>query len=235
MAFLVILCTILLIHDTQAILRFASPLQALTIWDKSVVGGLSPRDTFLLKYKAGLQAEQETREALNQRHEEFMNQQDKESKDWPKRAAAIERRRKIREEALIEKAYNEAINSMEATTPSTVCTPKDTNEYQFVGVVNKGSPAKTITWYAKKKPTESRWSMRLVHVNKDSIIKDLFNRGKVDIVARYTNPGTCEETKKRIIHSDYEVKERSWRCVWNGRCSDPPSHTKLFSPFIVKL
>ena len=161
MTFLAFICTILLIHDTQAILRFASPLQALTIWDKSVIGRLSPRETFLLKYKAGLQAEQETREALNQRHEEFMNQQDKESKDWPKKAAAIERRRKIRDEALIEKAYNEAIKSLEATTPSTVCTPKDPNEYQFVGVVNKASPEKTITWYARKKPTKARWSIGL--------------------------------------------------------------------------
>jgi hypothetical protein len=191
---------------TEAILRFASPLQALTIWDKGAPAG-SPRDEFLPKYKAGLQAEQDMREALNKRHEEFMAKQDKEAKDWPKRAAAIERRRKARDEALIEKAYDEATKA----GAKLACKPQDPNEYQFVGVVNKKTPTKPVTWYARKKPAEGKWSMRLIHVNQEAIIKDLFNQGKIDIVARYKNTGILEETKKCVVNSEYEVKERSWR------------------------
>lgn len=197
------------VSTTDAILRFASPLQALTIWDKGSPTG-SPRDEFLSKYKAGLKAEHDMREALNQRHEEFMAKQDKDAKDWPKRAAAIERRRKARDEALIEKAYDDATKAAEATL---ACQPRDLNEYQFVGVVNKKNPAKAVTWYARKKPAEGKWSMRLVHVNQKAIIKDLFNQGKIDIIARYKNTGKLEETKKCVVHSEYEVKERSWRWV----------------------
>jgi len=205
----------ILIQDCQAILRFASPLQALTIWDKAVAGVSTPRDAFLPKYKAGLQAEHDTREALQKRHEEFLEKQDKESKDWPKRAAAIERRRKTRDDALIEKAYDNAVKSFQEPKTGDVCAPKDPNQFQFVGVVNKKNSAKAITWYARKKPAEAKWSMRLVHVNQDAIIKDLFNQGKVDIVATYKNTGKSEELKKPIINSQYDVKERSWRTLWN--------------------
>merc|ERR1712238_447392 len=36
--------------------------------------------------------------------------------------------------------------------------------------------------------------IRMIHVNKDAIIKDLFDRGKIDIFAKYTNTGRTSTT-----------------------------------------
>ena len=88
---------------------------------------------------------------------------------------------------------------------------KNPNAYQFVGVVKRRSD-KPISWYARKKPADAKWSVRLVHVNQDAIIKDLFNRGKIDIFAKYKNTGKVdEETNVPVITSKYEVRERSWK------------------------
>jgi len=46
----------------------------------------------------------------------------------------------------------------------------------------------------------------MIHVNKDAIIKDLFDRGKIDIFAKYTNSGrtstTTDVEKQRQIEAE---------------------------------
>ena len=190
--------------------RFASPLQSLTIPDPEVQGEEdlnSPRKRFLPKFLAGLGAERQARKEV---------------------AAARGRQpypsdlkeRKKQEEAIIEQAYDQAVAGVESVEKTleraSKFLNKSRNKYQFVGVINrkaaKDPEQKAITWYARKKPSSAKWSVRLVHVNQDAIIKDLFNRGKIDIFAKYKNTGKLDEdTKQPIVKSKYEVRERSWR------------------------
>jgi hypothetical protein len=200
-------------------LRFASPLQSLTIWDDQVENA-TPRSRFLPKFRAGLKAEVETRKALKARNEQALVKLEEQGGDWAKKAAALERRQRRDENRLCEEAYDEAIKSFTSQQKESLKkTRGNTKQYQFVGVINSASSAsKPVTWYARKKPENGKWSLRLVHVNRDAIIKDLFNRGKVDVFARYKNTGESdEETHQRIVKTDYIVKERSWRYV-RERC-----------------
>jgi hypothetical protein len=227
MKFVILSVTILLLiglHNTNAStapnLRFASPLQSLTIWDEEVKEEFStPRSRFLPKFKAGLAAEMETRKALKERNQQALLRLEEQGGDWAKKAAILERRQQRQADQLSEEAFDEAIKSF--TSQQKAALQKDNpkrnpNKYQFVGVVNKESSSKPVTWYARKKPASAKWSLRLVHVNRDAIIKDLFNRGKVDIFAKYRNTGeTDEESNQRVIKTDYIVKERSWRTLWN--------------------
>ena len=90
------------------------------------------------------------------------------------------------------------------------------SKYQFVGVVNN---AKDVTWYARKKPSNSKWNMRLIHVNRDAVLRDLFVKGKIDLYGGYKNQGMGvvgggDGEKKSVgpsIMGEYSVKERSWR------------------------
>lgn len=223
MKFVILSVTILLLiglHNTDAStapnLRFASPLHSLTIWDEEVKEEFStPRSRFLPKFKAGLAAEMETRKALKERNQQALLKLEEQGGDWAKKAAILERRQQRQADQLSEEAFDEAIKSF--TSQQKAALQKDNpkhnpNKYQFVGVVNKESSSKPVTWYARKKPASAKWSLRLVHVNRDAIIKDLFNRGKVDIFAKYRNTGeTDEESNQRVIKTDYIVKERSWR------------------------
>merc|ERR1712232_519326 len=78
------------------------------------------------------------------------------------------------------------------------------------------------------------WNVRLVHVNKDALLRDLFVRGKVDIYGEYVNTGNfiTEENSKNnddtqtqpssspqfgrpLLQTKYSVKPRSWRNLWN--------------------
>lgn len=214
-------------------LRFASPLQCLTIWEeKQKVDATTPRSRFLKKFKAGLEAEVETRKALKARNEQALlklEEKEGDTHDWAKKAATLERRQRREEDLLVEEAYDEAIKSFitshqqkqDALQKTTRSNP---NKYQFVGVINNNSDAASstknpITWYARKKPPKATWSLRLIHVNRDAIIKDLFTRGKVDILACYKNTGELDkETNQCIVKTEYIVKERSWRqvCVVGG-------------------
>jgi hypothetical protein len=221
--FLLSLTVLLALHQSaSASMRFASPLQALTIWDNSEP--VSPRDKYLQKFKAGLEAENKVREELKKKHDAFLSKQDTNSPEWAQKAARYERARKAREERLCEKAYDEAVKRVAVEQKKLEVSsvdPSSTN-YQFVGVVNKENPEKAISWYARKKPVSANWSLRLVHVNKDAIVKDLFNRRKVDVFSKYNNEGfkstaapgeEGEATAKKelSIKAHYEVREKSWR------------------------
>lgn len=219
MSLLLIAC-----RDVTAVMRFASPLQSLTLWDKK--SSMSPREKYLKKYKAGLEAEKQVREELKLEHEAFMSKQDTKSPQWARKAAAYERKRKAREERMAEAAYDQAVKKVENQFKQQSDDTKLSSNYQFVGVVNKDKK-KPITWYARKKPSGAKWSLRIVHVNKAAIIKDLFARGKVDIFAKYKNAGfpvqkdqegapknNVEEeavAKSLQIKGEYAVRERSWR------------------------
>lgn len=198
-----------LCHSAMAgrTLRFASPLQSLTIPDDAE-SLQSKRQKFLSKYKAGLKAEIDTRRELAAKKTKEL-QDAATGGNWAKNAADKKQSRRALEEKLAEEAYDKAVAEVEALDKKIA--GKSSNKYQFVGVAKRGGK-KPITWYARPKPADSKWSVRLVHVNRDAIIKDLFNQGKVDIFAKYKNTGRVdEETSQPIVTSKYEVRERSWK------------------------
>lgn len=216
MSLLLIVC-----GGVTAVMRFASPLQSLTLWDKSST--MSPREKYLIKYKAGLEAEKKVREELKLEHDAFMSKQDTKSSQWARKAVAYERKRTAREERMAGAAYDAAFKKAEAQIEQQCPQNKINSSYQFVGVVKRGDK-KPITWYARKKPTGAKWSLRIIHVNQGAIIKDLFNRGKVDIFAKYKNKGfpvpkeeeeEAPGPKSLQIKGEYLVRERSWRTLWN--------------------
>lgn len=207
---------LILVDQCQAIrnLRIASPLQALTIWDpEAKEEAASSRSRFLPRFKAGLEAEAKTRKKLAAKRQQRL-QADATSSDWAKRAAAAERQTRESDERIIERAFDEAVQKYDALHEKAQKNPNE-NKYQFVGIVNpagSSSSDKPITWYARKKPADANWSLRLIHVNKQAIVKDLFNRGKVDIFAKYENTGDRDpETNQPLVTSKYTVRERSWK------------------------
>ena len=201
--------------QANRILRFASPLQSLTIPDPEEKESMTTaRQSFLSKFRVGLSAEAEARRELaDSRTKDLQAAAASSDSDWAERAAGSERERRAKEEELVEQAYDKAIAEFEASNGKKGPSAKSPNAYQFVGVVKKHGDS-PITWYARKKPSGAKWSVRLVHVNQDAIVKDLFNRGKVDIFAKYENSGKVDEnTGAPIVTSKYEVRERSWKYV----------------------
>jgi hypothetical protein len=210
-----IVCLALVVPSTLAMrsLRFASPLQSLTIPDPEVKEtAKSSREKFIPKFKAGLQAEVATRRALAAQKTKQMQAAAISGENWAEEAAASDRNKRKRDERIVERAFDKAMaQALDAVTASSNQSSPN-NSFQFVGVINNKVSDKPITWYARKKPANAKWSVRLVHANRDAIIKDLFNRGKVDVFAKYTNSGTVdEETKAPIILKKYSVRERSWK------------------------
>jgi len=223
--------------------RFVSPLQSLTIPDPELLdkapdassdgqGALeTPRRKFLPRFVAGLKAEDTMRQRLavgeiKVKDDEVL-EADVSGKDWVGQAKVAEERHRRKEDSIIEKGYDAAIARYESSSAaSAASTPKakNPNKYQFVGLIDKSNPKKPIKWHARPKPAGAKWSIRLVHVNKDAIIKDLFDRGKVDIFAKYTNTGKMETkgegdadkpTNVPIVTSKYEVRKRSWKTLFN--------------------
>lgn len=196
-------------------IRFASPLQSLTIPDSEVKETVEThRGRFLPRFRAGLKAETETRRALaEKRNRELQAAAAGGEGDWSEKAATSERERRAKENSIAERAYDEAVARFDAASKKQgkKLDSGSSSTYQFVGVV-KSSGEKPVTWYARKKPTGAKWSVRLLHVNQDAIIKDLFNRGKVDVFANYKNTGQVDEdTKAPIINCEYEVRKRAWK------------------------
>jgi len=167
---------------------------------------------------------------------------------WAEASAAADERKQKAMEKRVEAAYDTAVSSYDlkvasrrsmraAAAPATASSAK----YQFVGVVNDGKEGNTdndVTWYARKKPKSSKWNVRLVHINRDAVLRDLFVKGKVDVYGKYVNEGldtaafAAAETSgvdaedgterqqqqpgmKPLVKAHYEVKERSWKTLWN--------------------
>jgi len=223
-------------------LEIAIPLQALTIWDpeaKEAVaesGGATFRSRFLPRFRAGLQAEADARRKLAMAEQQLSDdnkmaqqpsaavgssQTSTSQKNWAKQAATAERQQALVRERLIEQAYDEAVAAqMEAQQANQSSQRKNANKFQFVGVVNSYSPTADsnnnkkppITWYARPKPATAKWSVRLVHVNREAVLKDLYNRGKIDVFGRYENTGERDpKTGQPIVTGHYRVRERSWK------------------------
>lgn len=199
---------------------------SLTIPDPEVQGEEdlnTPRKLFLPKFLAGLSAESQARKEVaiaRSRSAQQLSPDTVSGSDWAEKTAANDRERRKQEEEIIEKAFDQAVAGVDSVEKTLHKASKflnqSRNKYQFVGVINRKAASdpnqKPIMWYARKKPHSAKWSVRLVHVNQDAIIKDLFNRGKVDIFAKYKNTGKVdEETKVPIVTSKYEVRDRSWR------------------------
>lgn len=221
------LCCLFLLPDGAngiRTLRFASPLQSLTIPDpelKDEEDLNTPRKRFLPKFFAGLAAESEARKEVALKRSREVRSSDLEGSDWADKLANSDKVRREMEDAFVESVFDKAIEGVDSVEKTLIrgsqaLSKKSQNKYQFVGVIDRKKAAANtsspITWYARKKPANAKWSLRLVHVNQDAIIKDLFNRGKVDIFAKYKNTGVIDEqTKTPIITSRYEVRERSWK------------------------
>ena len=221
MAPLLLLLSLLLSNFEYALgnirgLQFASPLQSLTIPDEEAKETLNdtPRSRFLPKFRLGLKAEVQTRRKLMSSRTKEMTDSARSDPDWAKKAADAEEERRDKEDEIVEQVYDTALASLDAGDgkEKKSKSKKSVNEYQFVGVIDPKEEKKPISWYARKKPSNAKWSVRLVHVNKDVIIKDLFDQGKVDIFATYKNTGKVdEETNTRVVTAKYEVRERSWK------------------------
>ncbi|OEU05877.1 hypothetical protein FRACYDRAFT_203815 [Fragilariopsis cylindrus CCMP1102] len=223
-------------------IRFASPLQSLTIPDPEFRRMLeTPRTKFLPKFLTGLTAENHIREEIavgTVKISDYSNDNDDDSfdvsgQDWVGNTKTAEAKRKRREDTVVEDAYDTAIASFEQQQEQQRLSSKkmkkkkmtNSNKYQYVGVVginnNKDKKEKKmnsppISWYARPKPKHSNWSVRLLHVNKDVIIKDLFDQGKIDIFAKYTNTGqTMQSLQAPVVTTKYEARERSWKTLWN--------------------
>jgi hypothetical protein len=181
------------------------------------------------------------------------NNNNNNSKDWAIRAARRDQQQHLAQEKLVEQAYDDATRQRDnASIPdqqqpqhvsTTTITTKNRNPYQFVGVitthtnrVEQQQQQPPIVWYTRKKPPHAKWTVRLIHPNRDAIIKDLYDHRKIDIFAKYTNLGipssTTTTTKassqpvvattntntasyQPLIQSQYIVRERSWKNLWN--------------------
>ena len=169
-------------------LQIVTPLQCLTIPDKGFDSEelLSRRQAFLERFKAGIDAE-------------------------------------IQEGGQLDNVLGKATSAFETASQQVLAhqesrrklqqNSSDAQKYQFVGVIQPqegSSDAASISWYARPKPKNARWSMRLVHVNREAILKHLFDQGKIDVFGKYET-SKDETTGERIVRAKYAAKPRSWR------------------------
>lgn len=170
---------------------------------------------------------------------------------WAEASAAADERKEKAMETRVEAAYDAAVKgfdervasqrSLRAASRSPATSAASSGKYQFVGVVNDGKGTRKpdpagVTWYARKKPRGSKWNARLVHVNRDAVLRELFVKGKVDVYGTYVNEGLASsqaaafaaaETSGRdvaeeeqpgmrpLVKAQYAIKERSWKTLYN--------------------
>mmetsp|Transcript_25541 Transcript_25541/g.29171 ORF Transcript_25541/g.29171 Transcript_25541/m.29171 type:complete len:327 (-) Transcript_25541:44-1024(-) len=207
-------------------LKFLSPLQSLTIFSKDL-SETTPRDDFLPKFKAGLTAEKRIKESLARRREltdggEF---DEYAGKGWEKKVEERERLRAEKEDEIVERAWDRTTSPFRKKEEAVTASSTSGSAYQFVGVVQPPKSDQKVKWYARKRPAGSKWNVRLLHVNKDAIIRDLYTNGKVDIMGKYINTGklmdepkegeTPSNTMRPLIKAEYSVKPRSSWNLWN--------------------
>jgi hypothetical protein len=191
--------------------QIASPLMALTIWDDADEKPETHRSRFLPRLRAGLSAEAiAAQDFTGSKSRKPSLSLDK--PDWAKQVAGSEQRERTAQTKAMERAYDMAVAKHDAIqNKSKTAKKQSSNTHQFVGVVNPKSTENPITWYARQKPAHAKWSVRLIHVNKEAVIKDLFNRGKIDLFARYENSGQIAESGQSAVTVNYSVRERSWK------------------------
>jgi hypothetical protein len=226
-------------------LQIIAPLQSLTIADPEFTSETaespfsSLRSQFLSKFRIGLQAETQVRKALQDAaaSSELSSNGAGENVHWAKRAAMMDQKKHSQQEKSVEQAYDEAVASIPARTFSSRRRP-NRNQYQFVGVIQSSASSSSqeppIVWYTRKKPKEAKWTVRLIHPHRDAILKDLYDRGKIDIFAHYSNRGiqqteppesttltsssassAAKTSYQPTVQCRYLVRERSWKNLWN--------------------
>jgi hypothetical protein len=219
------LCAALAAVVTAAVrdLQIVTPLQALTIPDGGGFEGdateLSRRQAFLERFQAGIEAEMKVLDRKNNGSTagsglDFLMDKEAE-RAFATATQAVASRQETRRK--LKKQNGDGRQQQQQ------------KQYQFVGVIQPvvesssssstaggsagGGPA--ISWYARPKPKDARWSMRLVHVNREAVIKHLFDQGKVDIYGKYqtvtTDAATSTTGAERLVEAKYTVTPRSWR------------------------
>ena len=141
---------------------------------------------------------------------------------WEKQMEMREKVRAEKEEGIVDRAWDRATLPFDkAATQSSAASSNASNapnaKYQFVGVIQPPNSDKKVKWYARKRPQGSKWNIRMLHVNRDAIIRDMFTSGKVDIMGKYVNTGEpLDELKEGErpslaprIKAQYSVKPRS--------------------------
>ena len=127
------------LREAQGIkkLQVLSPLKALTIWDPSTkeVETTTARKRFLPIFRARLEAESEARKELKTKRNQELQASATSGSDWANNAALAERRRRRFEERYVEAASDKAA-ARAAASLKAVPKGKDSNKYQFVGVIN---------------------------------------------------------------------------------------------------
>ena len=194
-------------------LKFLSPLQTLTLFPKETPAA-TPREIFLPKLKIGLAAEKIAREKVAKQIA-LDEEDDYVGEGWETRSAESEKARAEAEDRFVERSYDRAIAGFEEVKSKKI----NGSKYQFVGVVQPSDSAKKVKWYARKRPSNSKWNVRLLHLNKDVILRDLFMKGKIDVCAKYVNTGKPRDElmegedpstpKRPLIEARYNIKKRS--------------------------
>ena len=215
-------------------INYASPLKSLTIPDGEPLP--SPRSRFLFKFKAGVESERETRKKIAEEAKRLRQFEEGdveivdddadffESSRWATMSAdkfdsyKEDKRREVA--SSFDEGFSSGASRMEFAIKSSATAPssKSANKYQFVGVVQ---PNKNVKWFARFKPKDSKWSVRVINVDKAALLRDLFVRGKIDLYSSYKNNGiqardegiendglNCGVPR---IEADYTVMERSWK------------------------
>jgi len=213
----------------------SSPLKTLTIFNNDMGTATkrfsSARATFLERFKGGISSQNKARKEMQEeeirrkkREEEGSvvlvteTEEAEEAGEWAEyslskeEAVARERRRKM------EEAFEKGFNSVKVGSKSSKKN-KD-SEFQVVGVV---LPEQGVKWYARKKPKGAKWNVRLVHVDKAALLRDMFVNGEIDVYAKYENKGRLQSspvdesdvTNPVHVEPVYSVRERNWRTLWN--------------------
>jgi len=215
------------------ILNFASPLQTFTIYPKEkVIEEKSPRERYVPKLKAGLAAERKAKIIIKAKEQYNMdNDDDYIGEGWDKKSAQLEKYKEEENDLKLERAFDRAVAPFSKSRIFTSIkknTPSKKSSLQFVGLVHPPKNGKNVTWYARERPSESKWNLRLVHANRDAILRDLFIKGKVDVYGEYVNTGKSSSRDKEdqdspaavnngkpLIQAKYTLKNRSWKNLLN--------------------
>lgn len=241
-------------YSTSKPIHFDVPLKTLTLKDKSPDTTPSPRKNFLINFRSGIEAERRARKEIAEEAKILRRYEEEdagnidvapdndffESSKWAEMSNekydTYKQDQRDTIAAAFEKGFESSSKKLQAETElameneSKKLFPRKSNAYQFVGVVQ---PNKKVKWYARPKSENANWSVRVLHVDKAAILRDLFVRGKIDVYGEYANkglppapPAPVKKSKKGeeqelvipkvpVVEATYSVKERSWKNAWN--------------------
>jgi len=213
----------------------SSPLKTLTIFNNGMGTTskrfTSARATFLQKFKGGISSQNIARNEMKEeenrrkkREEEGSvvlateTEEAEEIGQWEEYSLSKEEEVMRERRSKMEEAFEKGFNSVKVGTKSSK--KNGDSAFQIVGVV---LPEQGVKWYARKKPKDAKWNVRLMHVDKAALLRDMFVNGKIDVYAKYENKGrhqssqTEESDEANSVHVEpvYSVRERNLRTLWN--------------------